>query len=402
MTKQSNLYSQGTFSPEAQLLLTCARTTLNTKEIHQLKDLLSTKLDWPLLIKYSVSHGLNPLLYQNLNTICPEAVPKAVLVYLKTFYRWNAGRAKLMSEELVKLITLLKALGISALPYKGPVLAASVYRNLSFRQVGDLDIVVSRKDLPHARKVFASQPYQLQLTPEEEAIFLKNRYHLHYAREDGKVDVELHWAFTRRYWPFPLTIEQLWKRIEVIEIHGSPMPNLPPEDLLILLCMHGAKDHWVRLMWVCDIAELTRRNPNLDWNRTIQQAKALGARRILFLGLYLAHQLLSAPIPLDIIQTMIADRHVVDLVAQVEKQMFSNSESDDRAIEGHSYYLRLRERWQDRIPYLLHYLPKMFKPNAADRAMLPVPPFLSFLHYVLRPIRIASKYSLRLISHHLR
>jgi hypothetical protein len=41
---------------------------------------------------------------------------------------------------------------------------------------------------------------------------LKYHYHYVFVRDDGKVLVEMHWAFTRRYWPFQLDPARLWAR----------------------------------------------------------------------------------------------------------------------------------------------------------------------------------------------
>jgi hypothetical protein len=51
----------------------------------------------------------------------------------------------------------------------------------------------------------------------------------------------------------------------------------------------------------------------------------------------------------------------------------------------------MRERLRDRVPYLLYHLPGyLLTPNEKDRAFLPLPTSLSFLYYLIRPIRLVS------------
>src|SRR5207253_975904 len=78
---------------------------------------------------------------------------------------------------------------------------------------------------------------------------------------------------------------------------GRPWPAFAPARLLLILCVHGANHCWLRLNWLCDVAELLRRNPALDWPALAAEAERWGCRRILTLGLLLAHDLLDAPLP---------------------------------------------------------------------------------------------------------
>ncbi|GAG91885.1 unnamed protein product, partial [marine sediment metagenome] len=83
-----------------------------------------------------------PLLYQSLKKTCPEAVPDDTLEQLRAYFLTNAKRNLFLTGKLLRLLELLKDNGILAVPFKGPVLAESVYGDLSLRQFADLDILV--------------------------------------------------------------------------------------------------------------------------------------------------------------------------------------------------------------------------------------------------------------------
>jgi hypothetical protein len=63
------------------------------------------------------------------------------------------------------------------------------------------------------------------------------------------------------------------------------------------------------------------------------------------------------------------------------------------------FYLRMRERVRDRIRYGLYYAQQYLRialtPSANDQALLSLPASLSFLYYLLRPIRLLQIYALR-------
>ena len=63
---------------------------MNDKMKSKIISLIQQEIDWDYLLKKSSEHRLKPLLYWQLNNICPDSVPKNVIDYLKTFFQENA------------------------------------------------------------------------------------------------------------------------------------------------------------------------------------------------------------------------------------------------------------------------------------------------------------------------
>ena len=114
----------------------------------------------------------------------------------------------------------------------------------------------------------------------------------------------------------------IWERRVAFSLGGASTSTLAPEDLLFFLCLHGSRHLWARLSWICDVAQLLRRNPALDWAQVLAQARRAGGQRMLFLGLALAHKLLAAPLPPEVEQAVHGDPHTAQLVQRVEAQLF--------------------------------------------------------------------------------
>lgn len=401
-----------TIRPEAELLLRCAHTSLDCNGSARIRDLLRQDIDWVYLIKTALSHGMLPLLYWNLNRTCPEAIATTTLDQFRSYFHTNAKRNLLLSKELLELLELLEAHGISAIPFKGPVLAALVYGNFSLRQFYDIDILVRRKDVQRAKELIILQKYhpQTSLTDDQEREHFKSNYVYPLVRDDGKVVVELHWRITRKYFSFQLVTEQLFERLEPVPFNGGRVNSLSPEDLLLILCVHGSKHAWRRLDWICDISELVCRHQEIDFGFVMEQAKRLGVGRMLFLGLFLASDLLEAQIPKQVLQRIQTEPVVKLLAAQVTRQLFV--EADDAAGGSESpvtgegilmssvhFHLQSKERLQDRARYCLHILRLALTPTKADQSWIRLPGFLSFLHYLFRPIRLTGEYGLLPLRH---
>ena len=205
-----------------------------------------------------------PLLYRSLHRTCADAVPVATLKQLKEQFYANAGRNALLTRELCALVDLLGSHGVPVIPYKGPVLATTVYGNLTLRQSGDLDILVRPQDAQQATTLLLSRGYR-RWEHRPATLFPGFRKVEELIRADGQVLVELHQKITSGTFFFPLHPGRLWARVEEVSLDNTRVRSLPPEELLVVLCVHGAKHHWSRLGWICDVAELLREYPRLGW-----------------------------------------------------------------------------------------------------------------------------------------
>jgi hypothetical protein len=216
--------------------------------------------------------------------------------------------------------------------------------------------------------------------------------------------VELHWACAPPYWAIALDVECFERRLESVLLADQEIPNLSTHDTLLVLCIHGAKHLWTRLRWICDIAEIIRRDQRIVWHELLNKATALGCRRLLFLGLSLAKDLLQAPVPDWVSREIDNDLVVSSLAAQVNGDLFPGSSRVSEEFNERIFFLHTRERLRDRMRYLHHdhlrgyvkALPNLLIPSDEDRALLPLPDSLNFVRYVVRPFRLAAVHGARI------
>jgi hypothetical protein len=366
-------------SPEQELLLCCARTHIDPPTSERIQSLPTKDLDWQCLLQMAQHHAVTPLLYWNLKAVCPEAVPPEQLQKLQSFFLCNSQRNLSFARELIRLLQLFTDQNIPVLPYKGIVLAASAYGNLALRQMADLDILVRGKDLSRAMDLLRSQGYELTF---------QLPWEYHFTRPNGLHNIDLHCPFfSEVVFVFP-DPELIWQHLESFSLAGAVLPNLTPEMTLLILSLNANKDCWDRLGQVSDVAALIRATPNLDWEQLIKQQKALGSKRLVFLGLFLAKTLLDAPIPGKVWQQIQSDPVISDLALQVTNQLFS--EVPITGLDGFVFQMRVRERFQDRIKLFW----KWMQPHKIDNELFPLPNTLSLLYYLLRPTRLLWKHGL--------
>jgi Uncharacterised nucleotidyltransferase len=396
----SNLAIPCNGHPEAELLLCCARTHMKPDTAERVGQVLKENIDWDYIMHEALYHGTIPLLFWNLSRLAPDDVPETTLTQLKASYNAIACRNLCLTGELLKLLNLFRECGIRALPLKGPALTATAYGNLSLRQFCDLDILVPKEDMLKAKEVLMMHGYhpKLDLTADEETAYLESHHDYKFVRSKDSMVVEIQWGVTQWSFAFPFDFEDAWKHREVISVAGASAPNLAPEILLLMLCVHGTKHRWEQLKWICDIAEMVDTyREKLDWDRLMDQACSLGGERMLLLGLFLAHDLLLAELPEETLERIHNDPQVKLLAGQVSKQLFHEASNPARIRdELPFFYWKSRERLRDKLALLLRYFPeyffRMMVPNKRDEAFLLVPSFLSSSYYLIRPIRLVREH----------
>jgi hypothetical protein len=130
--------------------------------------------------------------------------------------------------------------------------------------------------------------------------------------------VELHTERTLRYFPRPLPIDDFFQRSTIVSIDGRSVPALAAEDEFVLICIHGAKHFWERLMWIADVAAIVHGHPKLDWRRVQQSAADVGAERMIHVALLLAERLLLVPVPQPMKKEVEGDAACARVVRKIE------------------------------------------------------------------------------------
>ena len=281
-------------SPEFQLLLRCARIVVDEEALAEIDRLVRPDLNWLDFAAEAQAHRVLPLVYRTLRRHFCLSVPSEAMAFMDELYQANARRSLLLVADLVKIIRLFGAAGIALLPFKGPALGATVYGNVALRQTGDLDILVPEAAARRALDLLMADGYQAppQLEEAKKRPFLQFRQFLEAApvqrqyslMRGGGCEVELHWAFMPRHFPFPLVSEGMWSRLEAISLGGAEANVLVHDDLILLLSAHGSKHGWCRLAWVCDLAEALRASPVCDWDSFLRRAHRLGCLRMVYVG----------------------------------------------------------------------------------------------------------------------
>ena len=146
---------------EQRLLLLTSRLTFTQEE----KDLIreyscNKKINWFEFFKMAIYHKTATLCWNNINTIVPDVVMPTYLFYMMRYCKKEISRQNRMFIEEFNMVT--KALTdneIVTVPVKGSRFVKTLYGCSGTRFMGDLDLLVYKKDGKRIKKTMNALGY---------------------------------------------------------------------------------------------------------------------------------------------------------------------------------------------------------------------------------------------------
>jgi hypothetical protein len=374
-------------TPEQQLLLACTRVEREGAE--SAAPAVPPRLAWESFLSLARRHYLLPLAADALaGSPLSQGQRESLQAEACAIGLLNLARA----AELLRLLRLFEADGLRVLTYKGPVLAAALYGNLARRPFDDLDLLVAPEHFDRARMILLDHGYRSSdnWDATQEELRLRAIGQLEFRHPRTGVLVDLHAAAMPGYLRFPLTFAGLWRRRVRQQLAGMSVQTLAPEDLLLLLCVHGGKHLWHRLAWLVDVARLVSRLP-LDARRVRLEAGRLGCRRRLWLGLLLARELLGAALPAGLAPPAGLAGKLQRPLAEVRHRLWAAPRLPT-PLQSCRWHLQVCDSLNDGLRYSLGVI---FQPSPLDTWGASLSPRQRWLYFLWRPIRLAGKYARR-------
>lgn len=376
--------------PEDELLLCCARTDVNAEIKGKILSLIKNDLDWDYLLKLASRHRLMSLLYHNLNSVCHEMVPENILKELKDNFNANVRRNLMLTGELIKVLNLLESEGITAVPYKGPVLAQFLYGNIALREFVDLDIYIEKHDVLKIRDILISKEYSPLFNLNEKMVktYLKSQDELILTKKDS-CSIEFHWKFSSNFFSYPSIPESiLCKNISNDVLNGKDILTFSPEDTFLILAVHAAGHYWSRLAWLCDIAELIKKY-NLDWNEIMNKSNELSIKRIIYVTVCLVSEILGSKIPKKILSEISLDKTTKSISIKIMNDIFHENSKSFTLIDWMYFHLKLRENLRNGIIDSIYHVTV---PSTKELEKLKLPYELYPLYYLFKPFNLLKRF----------
>jgi hypothetical protein len=375
-------------SSEFDLLLACCADPCGDEHGERIRKILSRPLDWERILRLVDHHRVVPQVYGELSALS-RLVPVQHLNALRLRYEDNARKTLWFTAELVRIVGHLESMGIKAMPYKGPVLAETLYGEVTRRQFGDLDILILPTDVLKAKAALHDLGYKpaIALAARHETAYVKTGYEYSFSAAHGSNLLELQWRILPRFYSIDFDVVDFFERSDEIVVGGRQMRTMRAEDLLLVLCVHAAKHLWVQLSWLCDIAQLVKTR-QLDWNAIHYEARHFGIERIVSLNLLLAQKLLASQLHSSRQTWTFQKDPSTDVLDEILRIIERGAPYDTELLSYFRLMMRLRERWRDRARFLWRLT---ITPSVSEWSAIQLPRHLQPLYRLLRLSRLAKR-----------
>lgn len=382
-------------STASEIVLLCATTELSSEGQQRLVALVRSKPDWHAVSKLAERHALQPLLFRQLRSVAHEGVPNDLCQSLRHLANVRAKQNFLLTAELLKVKEILFAQGIEFVAYKGPCLALQGYGDAALRAYNDLDIVIAPDDLSKVRSALCARGYipdpprtpPLSESLMNSPLFLRLDHEQSFARyESGRQTpsyvIDLHWQVEGV--SAESTMPLLRQHKQELVLAGGRIETIKPDLLFLILCVHGTKHQWEHIRWIVDIAELMKKNPNLDWGEIYRLADTHSVSKMIDLALLLCRALpeFKCSLP-EFVKERLQRSDLNDLVTRTIDRWFAEEELKYNLRNYWLYQLRTLDDFRCRFDFLMD---EICRPNLPTYLRLPLPSYLFWLYCLIRPM----------------
>jgi hypothetical protein len=163
-------------------------------------------------------------------------LPAQALDALHSRYEDNARKTLWFTTELIRIVSHLESAGIKALPYKGPILAHSLYGEVTERQFCDLDVLIRVADVPKAKATLLALGHSCgpELRQQEEPAYISSGCGYVFHGPAGRNLLDLQWRIVPRFYSIDFDMDGFFNRANEVILgtqeqemeDGRPRPSL--------------------------------------------------------------------------------------------------------------------------------------------------------------------------------
>jgi len=344
--------SESKIRPELELTLCCSQSKLDIAAVQRILLLLRRGVDWQEVVACVLQHRVASLVFTNLSALGEELVPpvwhEALRQEAHEIERSHAARF----AEVRNVSEAFAVAEIPILPYQVPVLNWLTSRHARERAFVDLEVMIQQVNMPRAGAILAGLGYQpgLNLGGDDKTDAGPNSWFLFHRQHRT---IAVHTEQTLQYFPEMTELHQLSRNLRVFEFGNGKIVSPSLEHLLFMICVNGTLNFWDRLSYVSEVSNLVQSSP-VDWAYAKSVASRFKATRMLLLGAYLAHQVLGAVLPAEVVSEVRADVSIQRSATSVEEKLTGGDLSSRSAFNRAAFRIRSRDTLHAGVSHTLH------------------------------------------------
>ncbi|MBW2991598.1 nucleotidyltransferase family protein [Candidatus Woesearchaeota archaeon] len=288
--------------PEKELLILTCDLNPSEEVKREARDIISSKINIQKFFESAVKHKTLPLVLEKFGDIFPGYEKEIKIVKISH---------KIKMDKILKELNLISKLfdehKIPLIVLKGFPLAQALYGDYYLRTIGDIDLLIKKKDLEKAESLLFKEGYEFYNNwGHTREWYMENHMHYEYVNKEKKTGVEIHWNLRMRdgLKDNEIPEELFWNNLQKIKIKEHEFNSIGPEFMLLQNCFHFmAHNYALPLRYLYD-AHLNVEKYDLNWKFIIELAKKYNGATYLYHMLYNIKRIFKTNVPNEVIKEL--------------------------------------------------------------------------------------------------
>ncbi len=235
------------------------------------------------LCETAVRHGMLGHLHRLIGRLDGGAIDVAVADRLGSLHRASAEKNLRQTAQLLRLLERFDALGIEAMPIKGPAWGERLYGDPTLRNSIDLDLLVPYEHVAQVRQELLASGFEDGVWFNERLLRPEWRVwgEMPFVMPGADRMVDVHWRMTVGQGGAGIAAEEVIARSQPLTLLGREVRTPSDADLLLITCLHGTRHRWDGVEMLLSLAVQVRDLAGEAWPGIMAAAREAGcARRV--------------------------------------------------------------------------------------------------------------------------
>ena len=198
-------------------------------------------INWDHFYTFLINNSLAVFMHDLCSIeVVNKKVPKNIQKHSKFLYLQQWAKNAILLQETQRIKDIFESISLDVIFLKGVLFSDRFYGSIEKRSIGDIDILVKKKDINIFHHALLKNGYtrdSLIFIHEKLCVFFTH----HYAYSKPKVKLDLHWSISRHP-SYRINYEQLWLTKRNWRYKDTFFTVLPEEYELVLQILSIFKD----------------------------------------------------------------------------------------------------------------------------------------------------------------
>ncbi|MCK5028329.1 MAG: nucleotidyltransferase family protein [Bacteroidales bacterium] len=376
------------FTDELKLLIFLSQGDLN--DISFLGNL--DKIDWDEFVELTIKHRLVSHVLQH-SEFLAEKFP------IPTYEKLIDTRLKHSKTSLnyaihaIRIFQEFKEKSIPHIFFKGPLLSLELYNDIGYRNFGDIDVLVEKKDAEKAKNLLEDLGFtciypKIKLTEKQKEVNYSISHHYQFKHPVQTIHIELHWNITNPKTFFGIESKDIISNSINLKVSNYELPYISKIENIVFQAAHGSIHQWYRLFWIKDFSKLLTIVHSEDLKKAYDLSKKLKLQNCFIQACLLSNLLYKTEVP---------DFENFKIKKNLNKIPLSSITGKDlskQGLKGKIKFVLYRIRLKPDFNYYFELIYRL-RTHLSDWELIKLPKNLFFLYYALRPFLLIYKFLFR-------